>query len=682
MEYLNWNNAIGAKFFNRDRDGTRVFLYVNRDIINEIGAPYQSDNEDFLKAIKTGPPWITRHQQSICQHALQASEKWRGKSLTYPPYLAYLALFVLADTIEMPDFARQAYYPGLRKLIGEEPKIGMYPSFNRMHLIWDDLAVWSNQDKGGEWGIFDADIVGEWMHVGIPRAQTILTEKERQDLPLLFGENGFDPLSPPSDVELAYLLSHDTKRCLRPHTKDLLRSKEEHDKPIRDVLIEAFLEELQNWDGSIPPQDEQGQTARSSLGNLRLAMILDKTSRTAKFYLRCRSNREYPEEGLKLTTGELPEALFCFGDWQGWSTPLYVDEARKEIFDASQLDWQGSAAFTDAEHSWRANLTKRKIRILVSGNLYGFSGFVEESQMPCGKSFYLLVHESCSSQVEDWGRTSCINFESLDIQSGMAATWRLYSIDRVISDESISKTFPFLAFSKTLLIQPIGGLKVRGNQYFSFALPKLRLTGKVDDIQLYCNDLPIPYDQNTNLYSLPRIMRTNRLVIEARQDKNCIRKRSIYISDTIDWQLEQPASRFDRLGCRLLDEVPESCFGPIVEGFSVQDLNFDIFLPPTAENRVFFVGRNPGEIVVCPKEPLPSDWIPVWAIPMRRKGYAIFCTSNPDNAAPTKLIKGSKKHLKLWKDVLWNRRKRIASPKHPLLSKLWNEYREVAHSVC
>ena len=124
MNYLEWNDAIGARFFNPARSDLRVFLYVTTEIINEVGAPYESDLTDFITAVKTGPPWITRHGQSVCQQALQACEEWRGRNLNHPPYLAYMALFVLADTIKVEDFTRYSYYPGLRQVLGEEPSSG------------------------------------------------------------------------------------------------------------------------------------------------------------------------------------------------------------------------------------------------------------------------------------------------------------------------------------------------------------------------------------------------------------------------------------------------------------------------------------------------------------------------------------------------------------------------------
>jgi hypothetical protein len=33
MEYMAWNDAIGARFFKSDRAGSRVFLYVTKEVV-------------------------------------------------------------------------------------------------------------------------------------------------------------------------------------------------------------------------------------------------------------------------------------------------------------------------------------------------------------------------------------------------------------------------------------------------------------------------------------------------------------------------------------------------------------------------------------------------------------------------------------------------------------------------
>ena len=662
----------------------RVFLYVTTEIINEVGAPYESDLTDFITAVKTGPPWITRHGQSVCQQALQACEEWRGRNLNYPPYLAYMALFVLADTIKVEDFTRYSYYPGLRQVLGEEPAAGTYPSFDKMYELWFDLEEWSNGDMCGSYGVFRADILGKRQYVGLPKAQTILTDDERSKLPLLFAEAGFDPSSPPTDTELTYLLSQEIHRYLSPHTKQLLDPYGVGSKqPIRDVLIDAIIEELHNWDGSVPSQTELGEHIRGSLGNLRIVMILDPTNRTARFFLRCRSGREYPEEGLQLTGSSIRAPLYCFDDWQGWSTPLSIDENQTRSFDASILDWRNGLTLADDEHAWRVTLPKRSLRVMTSATALGFEGFVEESQIPTGKAFYLLAHDSHSEMLQRWGVQCCDGFSRVDLISGLPDRWNLYSIERAHSDSLIRDAFPLLAFPVALRIQLRGGLKLRGNQYFIFALPCVEVIGSTDRTDIYCNDHLLSADVDTGLYVIPGTLKARKLVIEARQNGERVRRRTLYAVEGYDGPESIPVIRLDRFGFGGDDSKSETCVGPIISGFTPPDFNPETFLPPGAGHRVYLVGRNPGEIVECPNETIADDWKPIWAVWMtkRRKGTAIYCGTDLENDVPGTAKCTDRRRLRFWKEVLWYKRKQISGPSHNRIRALWIVFREIAHRV-
>lgn len=185
MDYLSWNDLIASCFFRPEMGGRTVHLYVTEELIADLGQSNGADFQDFIEAIKIGPPWVTR--QGLCQKALQSMRNWRQRRLFYPPYIGYLALFVLAAGRE-GDFATHAYYPRLRTLIGEEPSTGQYPSFSQMRELWDDLEHWSNEDKSGELGIFNSNIAGKRIHIGLPIIQTFLTEQELKALPAIFAE--------------------------------------------------------------------------------------------------------------------------------------------------------------------------------------------------------------------------------------------------------------------------------------------------------------------------------------------------------------------------------------------------------------------------------------------------------------------------------------------------------------
>ena len=95
MDYLDWNDGIAAHFFSEGKAGRRIHLYVTRDLISQIGQAKGVTSEgveDFVRAVKTGPPWAMK--QGLCNRALEAIQGWRSRGLVYSPDITYLALFI------------------------------------------------------------------------------------------------------------------------------------------------------------------------------------------------------------------------------------------------------------------------------------------------------------------------------------------------------------------------------------------------------------------------------------------------------------------------------------------------------------------------------------------------------------------------------------------------------------
>jgi hypothetical protein len=245
--YLKWNDALARHFFRPEFAGQPVWVFVTDDLIEELGTELNEGAvPDFVEAVKTGPPWAA--PGSLCQRALHAFEGWRERGLDFPPYIGYLALFVLAAGRE-GNFASHAYYPRLWDLLGE-PDTGRGPSsFDRMFDLWDDLESWSTADRRGDLGVFEARWRGSHIYVGLPIAQAILSEDERRALPLMFAQAGFDPTSPPPDDELARMLRTHAAAALRPRTRELVRTR--RDPETYAVLLDTVAEELAGWDGTL-----------------------------------------------------------------------------------------------------------------------------------------------------------------------------------------------------------------------------------------------------------------------------------------------------------------------------------------------------------------------------------------------------------------------------------------------
>src|ERR1700688_830882 len=98
MRYQQWNDAIASRFFNPEMSNRRVYLYVTSDLIRSIGNESDSDEQDFVKAIKEGPQ--VRTDIGVCAQAERCYSDWRRKHPLYPPYVAYLAFFALAAGLD------------------------------------------------------------------------------------------------------------------------------------------------------------------------------------------------------------------------------------------------------------------------------------------------------------------------------------------------------------------------------------------------------------------------------------------------------------------------------------------------------------------------------------------------------------------------------------------------------
>jgi hypothetical protein len=188
--YKSWNDKLAAYFFNENMAGREVLLYASFDLIEEVGSDL-GGIEGFTTAVKTGPSWI--RNGDLCVKADKLFQTWKfDRSGNYPPYIAYLVSFVLANYIE-GDFDANAYYPRLKTLLRLEHESNASHCFDKMYVLWDDLEKWSKEDREDELGSFTARVRGGKWHVGLPLSQTLLSKEERDHLPLIFRESCFEP---------------------------------------------------------------------------------------------------------------------------------------------------------------------------------------------------------------------------------------------------------------------------------------------------------------------------------------------------------------------------------------------------------------------------------------------------------------------------------------------------------
>jgi len=681
--YLRWNDALAARFFNPDMAGRTVHLYVNQKLISDLERELEVEAGKFLDAMQEGPPWATR--QGICQRALQAFENWRARRVAFPPYIAYLALFVLSGGTE-GDFAPNDYHDRLRQTARLDG-YGSVPSFNHMGELWVDLETWSVQDKQGELGLFHARHIGGHVHIGYPLAQTMLTEQERHMLPKIFYDAGLDPtFNPPAD-ELARLLRHNGAGFFQPRTMKLLNTQ--YDPGMYAAMLATVSDELAEWDGQVPDTAGAGASIRLAFAGLRLCLDVDATAQKVSASLRCRLNREFPEDGIVLNIPGNPVRLLAEDYLSGWSTPLH-NVATGETIDAAQFNWI-SGVFMKAESaSWKVRLPGRQLRVFIDGASEGLPGLIEVQALPRGQPFFLSYSQASWPDIEKWATSDCIGFEEYPIHQGLPPGWKFARVTEAKSDESVKPTFPFMSFPASARLLLSGGIRSsRGNNYFAFARPDVILEGSPGGVIVSCNDQPLSPKADGLIFALPADLSSeNRIKIEASVGHSVIARQSLFL--TGDFAIRNPESpvSLDRFGSVVDAQVGATSFitgasihGTVVEEAYPAELFEDIGIE-IGNGTGYLIGQCPGQVLKWPAQSLPVKWSPVWAITKKRRwGMAIFVGNSVANDIPDTTIAGSHRNVRKWKEVIWHWRKRVRPPSLAPVRTLWKKYQEVARHV-
>ena len=684
--YLLWNNAIAKRFFNPDMAGRSVYLYVNDKLISDLESELGHAAGSFMDAVQEGPRWTTR--PGICQRALQARRGWRARGFDFPPYIAYLGLFVLAGGTD-GDFEPHAYYPRLRDLLGD-PGDGMVPSFHRMQELWYDLETWSELDLAGELGLFRARSIGGHIHIGYPLAQSLLTEQERKSLPQIFYRANLDPTATPPADELARALrSPASRELLRPRTVRLVEDRYDVDQ--YKALLDAVADELAEWDGEIEGADQGGPRTRLASAGLRIGVDLDTVARTATASLRCKLKREFPEAGIHVEIPGIPGQFLAEEYMEGWSLPVSNQETG-EMFDASRLDWIGGVALKTGQQGLHLRLPGRPVRVFIEGISEGIPGLIEVHALPRGQSFYLGYRELSWSRLEEWTTTECRGFENVEIARGLPTGWKLAHISEATGTESVRHEFPFLSFPHSTRLRLVGGIRSSmSNNFFNFAPPDVALEGGTPGARLYCNDVPINTRSAGGDFVLPKSLRSeSRIALEARTGAEILARHSLFLTGDFSLPSLEPAGLPDGPVSPVSHTGSD---GPSIKGAHV--LGEITVRPATStelledmkaalgSTRCLLVGPVPGQVVDWPLGALPTTWRPVWAIKMlkRRKGQAVFLRERLDGASPGREVAGTHRDVRMWKKVVWFWRKRITPPALPTLRELWEQYREVGRNV-
>ncbi|MHB1953417.1 MAG: hypothetical protein ACYCOU_06670, partial [Sulfobacillus sp.] len=339
---------------------------------------------------------------------------------------------------------------------------------------------------------------------------------------------------------------------------------------------------------------------------------------------------------------------------------------------------------TDA--GWTVRLQPSKLRLFVDGSVEQLPNLVETLELPRRQPFYLAFHESIEQQLRSWGAKGCQGWQEIEIKAGIPPDWILAKVERAMADDGLRSVDDRFSFPDRPTMRFSGGIPgARRDTFLSFAAPDVVLAGAIPGDTITCNGSQLSETLgNPDSFSLPTILSEDaRILIEVHRGGNTIKRRSLYLVSGTPWQFDTALAVTDGYGRCLLDGE-SGIAGATTPLVANPSLPFDPLRTPglqSGDTRVYLVGKAPGHITEWPAEPPPITWQPIWAIPIHRRGKALFCGTSIDEAAPGTRPVENRSNYELWRKVLWQWRRRIEQPKNPALKDLWIQYQKVARDA-
>jgi len=615
IDYLDWNEALAKYFFRREFAQQPVFLAVTPEILGVLAPDIDDPQAHFVRCCRRGvcdaPPG------DICVRAIEAQREWDGnRDRDWPSVIGYLSLFALAAGLYDEDASTSnEYYDRLRQLTNHR---GNFQQFDHMSRLWRAVSEWSRVEGQGRHGLLVENRFAQ-EHVGWPRSQVLLRERDRQELPRLFHTYGFIPERlPREDALWAALLSW---RWERNGANALFNGNNFGEQ--RSVLVETVYAELARFD----PDDHtlwNRPASNRALGENRqyeLRLCLDNLSAgNASVQSRLRL---FSAQGLLPAIVRLLSPLGGNNHWEcdhasdGWSD--YILGTDDDYVKGTEVDWQNGTTLKIIGGG-RVCLKARQVRFLTRS---AERGWQETLQVPHGEQFLILSRDSAGANVEAWGRNACPQPLRLLTVTGLAEGWRLYQGKDAEHGYGDATHGGFALATKTPFgIRLRGGLRAHlGNTFFASAPPDVYVNGVQHiGVTITCynvdnnDEVAVTQDDDDNqLWHLENPECSGSFLIEANFGGE-IKRLSFALEVPSTQKIMNPPWR-DGLG-----REPQSSYtGPRIAGALVADGDFPRCPPPVPFRDPFtYLGRIRGQVSHM-NQPGNTDknfpeWEPVWIL--------------------------------------------------------------------
>lgn len=477
MKFLEWNNLLAKHFFNPDKGGKEIFLFITKqEIINLAKENFDGETDkeiwhDFIRIIKSGLTFNGEFP-SIFDKAIYLYGHWKkpglnksiyGTTLLYPPYISYLVFSVLPLIEIQGEYNANNYYDRLDDFLAENDiKQNLRGKLRDIDVLWTDLSNWANQIKNGELGSFKAVVFTHttWRFVGKPFSQCVLTPKAIRKLPDLFYAAGLTPKTFYHDETFQNHLVRNglTILGLKPSIIELIKKGNKDE--IGQSIIETVKTEFNEWTGeeqeTVLKDGTEKNIRKNTVVPLKLQFKINEDGEI-DFSFRVKYSTEPPPE-LKF------EEFEDIYENENWSRTL-------------QRNFKESFELKDTVNKWKAIFDFKNIRLLIRGGSFqlGNDFWIETETLSRVEGMYLLCKNDIKDSIKNWCQKSCSAFKDESTLKNIPAGYSLFWFrNPKISHEQFQQLRVYE--NKKISLRAGTGLKISYLTFLNEMLPEVEIT--------------------------------------------------------------------------------------------------------------------------------------------------------------------------------------------------------------
>lgn len=329
--YDDWAELLADFFFDEAHGNEEILFAVDELSLAEASGLPEWDARASLAAavlLVIGPRWNVGAVKRLV-------DRWRRNTAEGPhPALPFLAFTVLAASQmgSYEGFAPHKFYVPLRRaLVAADPEIDAPGTYlEHIRWLWDDLARWTNVDRGGRRGRLTIRDPGWQYGRGLAIQHALVKSYDLRQLDAFFRRIGLQPGEEVPAAELRRALSVWTAGRPEPWAHRLHRVSSDEDL---EEYAEALLSrEARRWDGR--PRDPR--TGRA-VGRIRLGFSSARRPQIRVFV-------QWDERLPKALKVSLPSGrIIALEQDHGWYAPHPLEEIDISQAMSAGLELRGDA---------------------------------------------------------------------------------------------------------------------------------------------------------------------------------------------------------------------------------------------------------------------------------------------------------------------------------------------------